>query len=114
MIWNKRGIFTGWYIKDNIWYYTKEDLTQATGFNQINGQTYYFDGTGRMQTGWRFIDNTWYWFNNSGFMRTGWLLLGNTWYYFESDGKMVTGWKKQLMVQDIILKSVEQWLQVIM
>ena len=87
------GILSGWYLKSNIWYYTKEDLTSAIGFNQINGQTYYFDETGRMQTGWKYVDNTWYWFNSSGTMKTGWLYLGSTWYYLESDGKMVTGWK---------------------
>ena len=87
------GILTGWYIKDNAWYYTKDDLTMAVGMNQIGKNKFYFESNGRMVTGWKYVDNNWYYFDSMGAMGTGWLQLGNTWYWLESDGKMATGWK---------------------
>ena len=87
------GIQVGWHLNNNVWYYTKDDLTSAKGFVHIGDYTYYFNDKNQMVTGWQYIDNHWYWFESWGGMRVRWLQLGNTWYWFENDGKMVTGWK---------------------
>jgi hypothetical protein len=39
-----------------------------------------------MQTGWKQIDGVWYYFNGSGAMQTGWIQENGKWYYLESNG----------------------------
>lgn len=82
-----------------IWYYVSSNGALVTdGWKQINGNYYYFDGTGVMQTGW--VDNDNYYCDpSSGAMRTGWRQLelpedvsvdddkngsGTYWFYFNT------------------------------
>lgn len=89
-----------WYQIDGSWYRFGEDGYMKTGFQKINGYTYYLgtSSDGAMKTGWQKIDNAWYYFGsaNDGVMRTGWQHMGSSWYYFgdANDGVMKTGWCK--------------------
>lgn len=65
-----------------------------TGWQTINGQTYYYDENGEMQTGWLTYNDQLYYFQSNGQMKTGWLKLSNKWYYFNSDGSAAIGKKK--------------------
>ena len=40
-----------------------------TGWQEIDGERYYFDEEGVMQTGWQMIDGIWYYFIESGPLR---------------------------------------------
>ena len=77
-----------WIQSGSYWWYRHSDGTYTTNdFENINGQTYYFDASGYMVTGWKQIGSDWYYFNSAGVMvKDAW--AGN--YYFESDGKMAT------------------------
>ena len=39
-----------------------------TGWQQINGRWYYFDGSGAMLTGWHYFNGRWYCFDGNGAM----------------------------------------------
>jgi hypothetical protein len=61
-----------WEKKDGKTYWT-EDGTKATGFEKIDGSTYYFKQA-------------------DGSMATGWMKIGGKYYYFsKSNGKMLAG-----------------------
>ena len=42
-------------------------------------------------SGWQQIDGNWYFFNAQGYRQTGWVLWNNQQYYCDSDGKMLAG-----------------------
>ena len=75
-----------WINNGGKWWYRHQDGScTKNDFEDINGQTYYFDHDGYMVTGWIQIKSDWYLFNNSGAMvKDQW--SGN--YYLEKDGKM--------------------------
>ena len=75
-----------WLKTNGKWLYKHSDGSYTINkFENISGQTYYFDAYGYMVTGWRVINGQWYFFNNSGSMvRNQW--VGN--YYLKSDGIM--------------------------
>ena len=75
-----------WINNGGKWWYRHQDGSYTKNdFEDINGQTYYFDASGYMVTGWRQIKSDWYLFNSSGMMvKDQW--SGN--YYLEKDGKM--------------------------
>ena len=75
-----------WINNGGKWWYRHQDGSYTKNdFEDINGQTYYFDRDGYMVTGWIQIKSDWYLFNNSGAMvKDQW--SGN--YYLEKDGKM--------------------------
>ena len=75
-----------WLKTNGKWWYRHSDGSYTiNNFENISGQTYYFDAYGYMVTGWRVINGQWYFFNNSGSMvKKQW--VGN--YYLKSDGIM--------------------------
>ena len=86
--WTKTKEPAKWIKSGNRWWYRHGDGGYTTnGFENINGQTYYFDAAGWMVTGWKNINNQWYYFDASGAMKT------NAWigdYYVGADGVMAT------------------------
>ncbi len=65
------------------WYYFDAEGNMVTGWQTINGQTFYLlpsaDSTcGRMVTGWQQIDGKWYWFNPASDGNKGVLLKNET------------------------------------
>ena len=90
-------VLTGWQQIDGEWYYYSEAGEALTGWQQINGKWYYLDYQGVMLTGWFFSTNSGKWFYldpTNGWMLTGWQKVGNYWYYMDSSGAMKTGWQK--------------------
>ena len=83
----------GWQEIDGDWYYFDDNGEKVTGWKRI-GNWYYFDDDGVMQTGWIKDSGYWYYLRSSGAMHTGWLLSGSTWYYLKPSGEMATGWAK--------------------
>ena len=60
---------------------------KKTPKNQRDSYVYYFDNGGYMLTGWQVINGNWYYFNGSGAMvKNAW--VGN--YYLQNDGTMAT------------------------
>lgn len=90
----------GTYLKDTMafihgdtYYFSKEGI-MLTGFQIINGKTYYFNPSyGNMLKGWQKLDGVYYYFNKSGEMLTGIQQIGNNWYYFAENGGLQTGWQ---------------------
>ena len=58
-----------------------------------NGTEYYLEGS--PLTGWQTIDGYTYYFGEDGILRTGWQQVGSHTYYFGDDGIPVTGWQEQ-------------------
>ena len=83
----------------------------VTGWQKIDGDWYYFNGSGVKQTGWQRIGSTWYFFDEDGVMAadewvgdyyfsaggamaTGWQKIDGDWYYFNGSGVKQTGWQR--------------------
>ena len=72
------------YYKTNITFYKKEKVTQYiyTGWQNLDGKTYYFDKNGNKVTGTQVIQGAQYNFNSDGTLNTGSGILGidvSTW-----------------------------------
>ncbi|WP_415334711.1 M14 family zinc carboxypeptidase [Clostridium perfringens] len=87
-------IKSGWQEIEGNWYYFNSNGNMKTGWEEINGYWYYFNNNGIMQTGWQEIGGKWYYFRPDGNMRVGWEQINGYWYYFGSDGSMQTGWQE--------------------
>lgn len=85
---------SGWNRNGNSWYYIKNDGTQAANeWQTVDGEDYWFDGSGYMATGWRkFTNGDWYYFApDSGHMvKSSWVEDGGAWYYLGKDGVLLT------------------------
>jgi glucan-binding YG repeat protein len=70
----------------------------VTGFQNIDGDCFYFKPDGALQAGWQLVDGVWYYFNpnhdgNYGAMRKGWQEINGEWYYLDpTTGACQTGW----------------------
>ena len=87
-------IKSGWQEIEGNWYYFNSNGNMKTGWEEINDYWYYFNNDGIMQTGWQEIGGKWYYFRPDGNMRVGWEQINGYWYYFGSDGSMQTGWQE--------------------
>ena len=86
------SMFVGWLGDLPNRSYYKADGTMATGWNAIDGLSYYFDGNGLLQTGLLTIkkDGTYY-LDVDGHQVVGFVQIGAGFYYFDpATGKMVT------------------------
>ncbi|KRL26185.1 hypothetical protein FD27_GL001323 [Limosilactobacillus frumenti DSM 13145] len=54
-----------------------------------------YEVNGQNATGWQNINDNWYFFDNNGTARTGWFQspASGYWYYFNQDGAAQTGWQ---------------------
>ncbi len=86
------GCQSGFNNINGNWYYFDEDGNQAYGWQTINDKWYYFNKWGRMSIGWTFISGNWYYFDSEGSLDTGFTTIDQNTYYFDASGKMVTGW----------------------
>ena len=77
----------GWSTLDNQVVYIL-DGQPVTGWQQIDGNRYYFGESGTLHTGWQEIDQDRYYFGDDGILYTGWLDA----HYFQPDGKLATDW----------------------
>ena len=88
------GILTGWQEIDGNWFYYDADGVMCTGWLTLGKQTYFFDENGCMATGWIKDDGAYFYLDENGRKKTGWIQLTKGWYYLGKDGKMVTGWQQ--------------------
>lgn len=82
-----------WYQLGGKWYWmTEAGIAQKGWMSQ--GENFYYLGKHNkdgMQTGWQTIDGSTYYFGSNGVMKRGWQKIGNEWYFFKSDGKLMAG-----------------------
>ena len=88
----------GWQEIEGQWYYYGDDGVMQTGwvFSPASGKWFYLDEDGVMQTGWIKSEGSgqWFYLKASGAMATGWCKVDGIWYYFKESGAMTTGWQK--------------------
>ena len=89
------GVKNGLIQENDKTYYYKDGKKQS-GFQKIDGKTYFFSRVGdhAMRTGTFAIDGPYYHFNEDGAMLTGWYSGSAKAYYFNSTGKRVSGFQK--------------------
>lgn len=75
----------GFYTEDGKTYYYK-DGNKVIGWLELNGGTYYFDGSGIMQTGHIKIDKYYYYFSEEGKMQKGIVKINKNLFFFNSKG----------------------------
>lgn len=87
---------SGWDVTDNRGRcYLDEDGDPLTGWQEIDGDIYYFDpATSAMQIRWQQIGGSRYYLGDDGIRCTGWQKIDGSRYYFGVDGIMVTGWQQ--------------------
>ncbi|MDO4344189.1 MAG: transglutaminase domain-containing protein [Eubacteriales bacterium] len=95
---NKGVMYTGLQTISKKKYYFDKNGVMKTGFQKVNGNTYYFNKkSGAMYIGWLTQGNKKYYFvktgSKQGIMRTGLTQIGSKKYYFNSKGVMQTGMK---------------------
>lgn len=79
--------------KNKINYYYFIDNHPVTGWNEIDGNRYYFDPEGFMYRGWLEEEGNIWFLQASGVMRTGWMRWNDQVFYFDpEEGVSVTGW----------------------
>lgn len=89
------AILTGFQQVQGKSYYFDENGIMAIGFKKILGKSYCFDGSGVMYAGATpIIDGKKYAFDGNGVQFFGWIELGNYRFYFnpEDNGAAVTGY----------------------
>lgn len=85
-------IILGWNEIDGEIYYYCEDGTLATGMKTIDGGKFYFDQNGVLAKGWKTISGKKYYFNKSGEAGivgaavTGRKKIDKKWYFFSKKG----------------------------
>ena len=85
---------TGWQDINGQTFYFLSDYSMATHWQQIGGRTYYFGGDGMLVSGWQEIGGQLHHFGDDGILTTGWLEADGHTCYFDSDGILVTGWQE--------------------
>ena len=71
------------------------DGKMQTGFQEIEGKTYFFSRvTGELRTGMFAIDGPMYYFDENGVIQIGLQEINGKKYYFGTDGKMQTGFQE--------------------
>ena len=86
-------ILTGWQNIDGHTYFYRDDGTPATGWQEVASLRYFFDGKGRLYTGWLELDGKRYYLGADGAMVTGSLTLYDKQYYLDQNGVMQIGWQ---------------------
>ncbi|MDK0750918.1 cell wall-binding protein [Clostridium perfringens] len=88
---NKGEVQSGWQTIDGKTYYFDEHNGMAKGVSCIsngdNYEVYLFNEDGSLVTGsgWKEIDGKWYYFNNNNSLVNGWKTINGKTYYFSSN-----------------------------
>ena len=85
-------LVTGWQDIEGNRYYFGDDYAMATYWQDIDGNRYYFSGDGTMDTGWCQWEDRFYYLGDDGIMLSGWQDIDGNRYHFDTDGSMDTGW----------------------
>lgn len=90
---------SGWISRSEGWYYADASGALITGWKDIRGTWYYFDGNNEQYPGLmvenctKYIDGHQYYFNADGAMQFGWLHYPEGWYYTDTNGAQAIGWR---------------------
>ena len=85
---------TGWVRRDGaVRYISASSGEYLTGWQTIDGRTYYFNPDGAMRTGWQLIDDKYCYLGQNGVLRTGWQDIDGGRYWLGDDGDRRTGWQ---------------------
>ena len=83
---------TGWQTVDGKTYYYGDDSVLRTGVVLIDGSIYCFDETGALlPRGWQTVGEKTYYLNENGTAYLGWLELDGKRYYLKEDGTLARG-----------------------
>ncbi|MCI8569531.1 MAG: hypothetical protein HFJ11_06105, partial [Bacilli bacterium] len=83
----------GWYVENNETYYY-ENGKKASGFKEIEGETYFFGlTTNKMLKGWQSVAEGRFYLNSEGKIKQGWNEIDGEKYYVENN-YMVSGFKE--------------------
>ena len=87
---------TGFLQENGNTYYFDESGKRASGFREIDGKTYFFSriNDNPMRTGTFWIDGPYYHFNEDGTMHVGLLKENGNTYYFDGSGKRASGFQE--------------------
>lgn len=82
-----------WVQTGDTWQFVKENGSYAAGeCMRINGEIYCFAADSRMVTGWNQVNGVWYYFDGNGAMAANrWIETNGMWYYVDNNGSLFTG-----------------------
>ena len=79
-----------WKAEDGMIRYYRNGK-YLTGWQEIDGRTYYFTDEGRRVIGFVKVGDSWYYMNSAGVKTTGWVEEDGKRYYLNEKGVMLTG-----------------------
>ena len=82
---------SGWIMQHDQYFYRDFHNRNVTGWQQIQGSTYYFSPEGVMQTGWLTLGENRYYLRGDGKRASGWLQSQGDTYYLDAGGALQTG-----------------------
>lgn len=85
---------TGWQEIDGDRFYFGEDDLMATGWQTIEDKRYYFDTQGKLSSGWQTIDGKRYYLGEDGIVRTDTFFIGDNQYWADRNGVLLTSWQE--------------------
>ena len=85
---------TGWQTIDGHTYFFSKEGNMLTGWQYLDGKNCYLGRSGMLSTGWEDIDGSRCYFGEDGDLRTGWQDIDGSRYWFGDDGAMRTGWQE--------------------
>ena len=84
-------------LAGGLWYFREPLLDllpiDRSGWTDLEGVRCYLDADGNPVTGWQQIDGRTYFFTETGTMHTGWLEEGGSRFYLDNSGSPVQGWQ---------------------
>ena len=83
-----------WQEIDNVWFYTVDGKVLASGRQVIDGEVYNVGDLGQMVAGWNQQNGDWYYFDpaHKGAMAYGWITVDGYRYYLNDQGVLQSGW----------------------
>ena len=84
--------YNGWVKVGTGWRYRQSNGRYLTGgWKTVNGNVYYFTGSGIRYEGWLTLRGKKYFMSRTGIRQTGWQLINGKFYYFYPSGVMAKG-----------------------
>lgn len=80
-------------IDESTYYFNKKGIMQSGWLTDKNGKRFYFGSDGAMKTGWLKIKSSRYYLTKDGSAATGVAKIGDNYYCFSNKGRMLTGWQ---------------------
>lgn len=85
----------GWTEQEGIRCYLDENGQPLTGWQQLDGKTYFFSETGALHTGWLEDSGSSFYLDHNGTPVTGWQTIQGKKHCFAADGKAMRGFLEE-------------------